>query len=61
MALPAYDSFLQKSVYETNTKHRFFQHYLIPGHITALLFFKEFRVNQFKKLWRRAGKVFSVQ
>jgi hypothetical protein len=33
----------------------------ITGHITALLFFKEFRVNQCKKLWRRAGKVFSVQ
>ncbi len=33
----------------------------VPGHTTAPLFFKESRANQFKKLWRRAGKVFSVQ
>ncbi len=39
----AYDRFLQKSVFETNTKHRFFQHFSIAGHITAPLFLTNYR------------------
>ncbi len=39
----AYDRFLQKSVYEANTKHHFFQHFSISGHTTAPLFLTNYR------------------
>ncbi len=37
------DRFLQKSVYEANTKHHFFQHFSISGHTTAPLFLTNYR------------------